>query len=59
MKDDLTYYKSIRHEKNRANDLGKKNYEANMNIEIIRLETGHPEFLGKQCDCGKFTNCTG
>ena len=59
MADDLAYYKTVRHEKNRANDLGKTNYESNVNVEIIRLEVEHPEFCGEQCGCGEFTNCTG
>jgi len=40
------YYKSWKQEKERAQKLGKVNYERNCDIEIDRLEKEHPELKG-------------
>jgi len=41
----VAYYQKWLHEKYRAQQLGKTNYEANCDIEISRLETENPELL--------------
>ncbi len=45
------YYISWKHEKKRANRLGKPNYEKNCDIEIHRLEKENPELKVKECNC--------
>jgi hypothetical protein len=57
--DSYEYYIGWTHEKNRAIDLGKPNYEANCQIEIDRLVALEPTWAPKKCACGEFTGCTG
>lgn len=47
----ITYYKSWVHERNRARRLGKPNYEANCDIELDRLVKEVPDLAGTTCDC--------
>ena len=58
-KTEYEYYISWKHEYNRATDLNKSFYKSNCLIEINRHEGLHPEWIGKNCDCGKFKGCTG
>jgi len=47
----INYFKSWKHEKNRAVKNGKTNYAANCQIEITRLEGLYPELIGETCIC--------
>jgi hypothetical protein len=55
----IDYYIKWKHERNRAQSLGKTHYADNCQIELTRLEGLYPELVGRNCTCHTYSACTG